>query len=108
MIVNLTPHAVNLVGNDGTATIPPSGRVARVTTTETEVGRVEIDGVTIPIVTTSYGEVTDLPEPDGATRYVVSRVVRAARPDRDDLLVPTQFIRADSGAITGAMALSID
>jgi len=109
MIVNLTPHPVTLVGPDGrSATIEPSGKVTRVAATESEVGKVEVDGVVVPLVTTTYGEVVNLPEPDGATRYIVSRVVRAACPDRDDLLVPTRFVRDDTGAITGAQALSID
>jgi len=108
MIVNLTPHPVFLEGDGGVTTIHPSGKVARVATTETEVGNVEVNGVVVPLVTTTYGQVTDLPEPDGATRYIVSRVVRSACPERDDLLVPTRFTRDQAGNIVAARALSLD
>jgi hypothetical protein len=72
MIVNLTPYAVTLIGERGVFfTIEPSGKVARVST-----------GIKVSEI-----EVVDLPEPDGQTRYVVSRDVVMACPDRDDLMM---------------------
>jgi hypothetical protein len=116
MIVNLTPHPVTLVGDGGLTTILPSGKVARVATTEAEVGNVEVNGVVVPLVTTTYGKVMldsvmadkELPDPAENTWYIVSRVVRSACPDRNDLLVPTRFTRDQAGNIIAAHALSLD
>lgn len=43
-MVNLTPHEIKIVGEDGEvkAIIPPSGRVARVKTEQTEVGKIKV------------------------------------------------------------------
>jgi len=94
MIVNLTPHPITLLGMEGfKGTVQPSGTVAQVATTETEV---EIDGAMVPVV---FAEVVDLPAFDGKTRYIVSPAVKAACPDRDDLLVPWHFVRDTAGAV---------
>jgi len=97
MIVNLTlyPMTVVIDGWMGTIveTIEPSGKVAQITFTETEV---KIDGATVPFV---FTEVVDLPDPDGLTRYIVSPHVKDEYPDRDDLLVPWHVVRDQTGAV---------
>ena len=105
-IVNLTPHALNLVTESGTVTIPPSGTVARVSVTRENVGTVTVEGVAIPLYRTTYGEITDLPEPAPNTLYVVSSVVAAAARDRDDLVIPDDLVRDSEGRITGARGLA--
>jgi len=108
MIVNLTTRPLVLVGKDGTSiTIKPSGRVAQVITKDIEIGTVEIGWLVIPVIRTVVGQVIDLPEPDGKTKYLVRREVQAACPDRNDLLVPTRFLHDETGVTSNeARALS--
>jgi hypothetical protein len=104
MIINLTPHAINILGTvNGDITIPPSGRVARVSA-ETEHAGV-IGG--LPIVRTTYGQATDLPAAESGTWYIVSSIVRAAYPARGDLLTPAELVRDDDGRVIGCRALSV-
>ena len=60
-LVNLTPHEITIVGEDGEVKmrIPPSGKIARVEVLQENDG--EING--IPIVRTSFGAVEGLPAP---------------------------------------------
>lgn len=92
-VINLTPHAI-CVRNDGGTKVYPGAEVpARVLFTQKAVG--QVDGFTVS--KTEYGEVTGLPDQAPDTFYIVSMVVKAAAPNRTDLLCP------DSGrAIRGA------
>ena len=58
-LINLTPHEGNVVTNEGTVTIEPSGEIARVSCKTEEIGF--ING--IPVTGNVYGEVEGLPEP---------------------------------------------
>jgi hypothetical protein len=88
--VNLTPHEISLANEAGEiiTTVPPSGVVARVQTTQETVGA--IDGFSV--VKTSYGQVENLPEPQEGTIYVVSLLVlqalQAAGVSRPDVVGP--------------------
>lgn len=112
-IVNLTPHALNLVVGDRTVTIPPSGTVARVNVTRTVVDTVSVDGVEIPINETVYGEVVGLPDPavlnipelQPDTVYIVSALVAQAA-KRPDVLIPDDLVRDEAGRVIGARALA--
>ena len=106
-IINCTPHDVNIVGEDGSiiATIPASGILPRCQATTQEVGTVGVDGITIPLTASSFGEVTDLPEASDDTLLIVSRVVADAA-KRHDLVVPDQLVRDSSGQVIGARSLS--
>jgi hypothetical protein len=100
-IVNLTPHTLNIVRQDGTVLdIAPSGKVTRVTTTSVVVG--EIDG--IEIRKTDFGQVVDLPDADGSV-FVVSRLVLQAS-GRGDLVAPGDLVRDDKGQPVGCKGLS--
>jgi hypothetical protein len=104
MIINLTPHAINVITTDGeTSSIPPSGKIARVAT-ETEPAGL-IDG--LPVVRTKFGQVTDLPPAEAGIWYIVSGIVRAALPARGDLLTPSGLVRDDEGRVIGCRALSV-
>lgn len=108
-IVNLTPHALNLMpaGPDGpVVTIPPSGQVARCAVTRVQVDTITVDGVTVPINKTQFGAVSDLPDPQPSTVYVVSALVAQAVPDRQDVLIVDDAVRDDQGRIIGAKALA--
>ena len=96
MLTNLTPHAI--VINDCT-TYPPSGEIARVSMTHTQTG--DIDGT--PVYATVYGPVTGLPAPQAGIVFIVSQMVLAASPGRDDLVAPAtghpDVVRNDKGQI---------
>ncbi len=108
-IVNLTPHVLNFMpeGPDGpTVTIPPSGQVARCATSRVQVGTVTVDGITVPVNRTQFGEVTGLPDPQPDTIFVVSAVVAQAVPNRPDVFIVDDAVRDEHGRIIGARALA--
>ena len=84
-IVNLTPHAITLVGEDGSviATFPPSGVVARVATSTEVVGSL----MGAPVKHTIFGEVEGIPAPQEGTVYLVSTLVAQAA-KRSDVVSP--------------------
>lgn len=101
-IVNLTPHAINLIGENGKQrTITPSGNLARVAAKTVIVGN--IDG--IPVTTTEFGEVEGLPEPSENTIYVVSSLVAQRTPERTDVYIPSESVRDENGRIIGCKSL---
>ena len=109
IIVNLTPHVLNLMpaGPDGPiATIPPSGQVARCAVDRVQVDTVTVDGVSVPVNQTQFGTVFDLPDPQPDTIYVVSALVAQAVPDRQDVFIVDDAVRDDQGRIIGARALA--
>jgi len=84
--VNLTPHAINVVG---IGEIPPSGEVARVEFTEREF--MQQGGV--PVIARKFKKVVNLPEAGfpGAPIYIVSSMVLDAmgrRANRGDVVAP--------------------
>lgn len=108
-VVNLTPHEIVLMpeGPDGpTVTIPPSGRVARCDTLQTQLGTVIVDGVSVPVNQTQFGAVDDLPDPQPGVIYVVSELVAHAMPWRDDIFIVDDTVRDEQGRIIGARALA--
>lgn len=94
MIVNLTPHPVNIVNGP---TFPPSGEVARVSSTTEKVG--EIAGVSL--FRTRFGAVEGLPPPSNGDYFIVSRMVASAAREREDLLVPSGLVRDEEGRVIG-------
>jgi hypothetical protein len=108
-IVNLTPHALNLMpgGPAGpTVTIPPSGQVARCAVDRVQVDTVTVNGVSVPVNQTQFGSVSNLPDPQPDTIFVVSALVAQAVPDRQDVFIVDDAIRDDQGRIIGARALA--
>lgn len=103
-IINCTPHALTFVNTVGEVirSIAPSGILPRVSSAVTVVG--DIDG--IPDEVTSYGEVVDLPEKRDDTILVVSAMVAARLPDRDDIRIPGRQVRDAQGRIIGCQSLS--
>lgn len=76
--INLTPHAIHL--NDGRV-FEPSGKVARVTSSYSEI----VDDVCQQV----FGEIFDLPEAKDNVKYIVSGMVLAAlEGQRDDVVAP--------------------
>lgn len=108
-IVNLTPHALNFMpqGPDGpVVTIPPSGQVARCVVNRVQVDTVTVNGITVPVNQTRFGEVSNLPDTRPNTIYVVSALVAKAVPDRQDVFIVDDAVRDDQGCIIGARALA--
>ena len=108
-IINLTPHALNFMpqGPDGpVVTIPPSGIVARCAASRVQVDTVTVDGISIPVNQTRFGEVSDLPDPRPDTIYVVSALVAQAVPERTDVFIVDDTVRDKDGRIIGAKALA--
>lgn len=81
MIVNLTPHAINITG---WGSIPASGQVARVSSTHVCVAHT-VEG--IPVFSAGFGEVVGLPDPKPGTLFLVSGMVAAAA-KRPDVVAP--------------------
>ena len=108
-IINLTPHALFLMPAGPTGpvvTIPPSGLVARCATSRMQVDTVTVDSISVPVNQTRFGEVSDLPDPQPDTIYVVSALVAQAVPDRQDVFIVDDAIRDDQGRIIGCRALA--
>jgi hypothetical protein len=102
-IVNLTPHAVRIIGdNNETLAEYPSQGSARVETRDADTG---ITVGPAPVIAVVFGETTGLPEPDEETIYIVSFIVAKANPHRKDLVVPNtdpkHVVRDASGQILG-------
>lgn len=110
-LLNCTPHKITLmegaVGQEvAFATLPPTGICPRCLTTDKVVGNVVVDGHDVPVMKTTFGEVTDLPEREEGVLLIVSLAVAKARPDRDDLLTVYKTVRDGEGQIIGATALA--
>ena len=108
-IVNLTPHALNLMPAGPTGpvvTIPPSGQVARCATSRVQVDTITVDGIVVPVNQTRFGEVSDLPDPQPDTIFVVSALVAQAVPDRQDVFIVDDAVRDEQGRIIGCRALA--
>jgi len=101
-LINLTPHAIDVLNVDGIVeTIPASGMVCRLTT-RTELVDV-VDG--LRITKTVFGEPSGLPEEKEGTYYLVSQLIKNALPTRSDLLVPAEVLRDNQGKILYCQSL---
>jgi hypothetical protein len=102
--VNLTPHDINIVTDNGIVTIPRSGKVARCNTISSLGGR--IDG--IPLYATRYGDVIDLPPmTQEKILYIVSAMVKQKEYTRNDLVSPGELVRDEKGNVIGCKGLII-
>ena len=102
--VNATPHTLNIVCADGSIReIAPSGILPRLGQTREKTHI--LDGIEVFHV--RLGEIEKLPEEDGETVYIVSRMVLDAAPGRGDLLSPGELVRDSSGKVIGCQGLSL-
>ena len=88
-LLNLTPHTLALRDARGhDYPIPPSGRVARVSSTP-GAGRI-VEGVPVPVhAPHEWGGVVNLPEPEPGVLCIVSGLVAArVPPGRHDVVSP--------------------
>ena len=100
-LLNFTPHYLNIHSNGKVTVVPPSGQVARVTTSYNKVNTV----AGIDVYSCVYGNVDGLPEPQDGKIFVVSGVVKSAVPDRLDVMSPGELIRDSDGKPIGCNGL---
>jgi len=104
-LINLTPHPLNLMGDEGELVIPPSGRIARAREERELIEYLILEGRKIPVYKVRYGEVIDLPPPEPGVIYVVSSITAQAvartDPGRDDVVIPGDPVRDQEGRIIG-------
>jgi hypothetical protein len=102
-LVNLTPHALNFVQDDGGFTVEPSGIVARCV--ENAEPRGEINGV--PVVAKTFGAVENLPAAEDGKAYVVSALAAQAAwaAGRTDVYSVGTPVRNTDGQIVGCRGL---
>ena len=104
MLINLTPHALTLLGAQGqTVYLPASGQVARVSEIREALEEIEA----LPVASVQLGEVEGLPEPQDGVVYVVSALVAGALGGRrSDVVSPGAPVRDAHGSIIGARGLT--
>lgn len=75
------------------------------------VGELEINGISVPMITTVFGEPTDLPAPDPDTYYVVSiitaQAARASGRTTEDLLITSDPVRDAAGKFIGVRKFAL-
>ena len=103
--INLTPHSLRIVADDGfIIDIPPSGDIARCTTEETPVRTIRLRGFESHPVTVSktlFGAPSGVPEQESGKIFLASTIVKeAAR--RDDVLAPGKGVRNEDGQVCAA------
>jgi hypothetical protein len=106
-MLNLTPHPIVIRTDAGDVIIPPSGQVARVSSTETVVpDGTMIDGVPISVARREWGDVQGLP-PEGEP-CIVSALVLGRVPGRKAVYAPDTgptAIRGENGQIEAVIRL---
>lgn len=106
-IINLTPHPINIIDEEGNIIkVFESAGAARATQEDVEIGMLE----GIPIIETTFGKIVDLPEYSQGTYYIVSAITAKAaslsgRSTRD-LLLTGKTVRNSDGQIIGCQALA--
>ena len=107
-IINLTPHPINIIDEEGNIIkVFESAGVARATQEDVEIGTVE----GVPIIKMTFGEPVDLPEPSDRVFYIVSVITanaaRLSGRTTRDLFITGKTVRNDKGQIIGCQALCI-
>lgn len=100
-IVNMTPHAVNILHENGRETVFESAGQIRLTSQTVR----DADIAGIPTSRTKFGEAVGLPPQTDNVFFIVSQLVKSALPERTDLLVPAEVVRDESGRIVGCRSL---
>ncbi len=114
-IVNLTPHAVNLITNDKTHVYPASGNTVRLDSVEQSLCPALTAALGVPVYTApEFTGTTGLPQ-DSNTNIIVSMPVAQYLQQEDCWngavfspdTGPSQAIRNDSGDIIGVRRLVV-
>lgn len=97
-IINLCPHDVVVIQDNGEIIFPKTNIHARLE------AKTERDGFSI-FSKTTFGKVKNLPKPAVGTYYIVSQLIKSALPEREDLCVPAEVVRDMKGNIIGCKSL---
>lgn len=110
-LINLTPHDVTIVADDGSEqalVYPRTGRVARAIE-HRELGHALADNMSVGTMQVRYEGVEDLPDPVPGVGYIVSvlTVMAAQMTGRaiDDLYYPGELVRDIAGQVIGCKTL---
>lgn len=103
--VNLTPHDINLITEQGTITFE-SAVEKEFTARCSEERSLEKDIKGVIINQKNFGEVANLLEPKENRYYLVSNMVISACPNRCDLIAPDEIVRNENGQIVGCRSFS--
>ena len=110
-MLNLTPHAIVILNDEAEEIVSfePSGTIARVATSEKEVGVCNYDGDFVASVIGEKGEVTGLPEDKDVQFLVSGMVLDALGPEYHNVAFAPDTgataIRNDKGHIVGVTRL---
>ena len=106
-IINLTPHDINFVGAtiDGDIVFPSAG-IARAEEITEQLDAIWDGYNRFPVVKKKFGRVSNLPEQQKNTFYIVSVIVANALPERSDLLIVSETVRNEKGQIMGCKSFA--
>lgn len=100
-IINLTPHSITI----GDVTIHGTKTPARC---DTITEPFDLPGCPVPVVRQSFGDVHGLPDPEAGTIYIVSMpVYQAVGRSRNDVFVPGEQIRDETGGVVGCRSIAL-
>ena len=114
IFINATPHAINVIAENGDmVTIPPSGILPRVDTATTKLGTRGDAVHQFPIALRKQGEVVGLPKEEVGSDnvYIVSAMVMSAlRGTRRDVVAPDTGPTAirENGQIVAVLGFVIE
>jgi hypothetical protein len=100
-LINLTPHTIKISGHES---VEPSGYIARVNTQMCQVGNVN----GIPLMVSKTLGMSNLPEPQPDTMFIVAGLVRLHVPNRKDVASPAKLIRNEHGSVVACGALEVN
>ncbi len=104
-LINLTPHALNILTVSGEIVLPPSGGIARLTVSRDPRPAILTDsGEEIPVCSPTMGTISGLPDPEPGTALVVSALVADAA-KRPDVFSPGELVRDADGKPVGCRGL---
>lgn len=110
-VINLTPHEINIVGNEGKVllSVAPSGVIGRADEVRTKHETLSLAGIEVPCVELDFTAANSIPDPVKGTILIVSVLTaQAARRSgrTSDIYFPTDLVRDDRGRIVGARSLA--
>lgn len=109
VLKNLTPHDIHIYDTSGkhcVYVVTAQGNPARCEEIQEDLSKLKLEKIQLSLKCISYGEVTNLPDPQENTFYIVSTLVAQNAINRKDLLVPVDIVRDENGKILGAKSLA--
>ncbi|MFL1379717.1 MULTISPECIES: hypothetical protein [unclassified Nocardiopsis] len=107
---NLTPHVVTVVDDEAKVIgrWPGAEDPARVEAERVPVGHLDDSTCPGPVPLIAERRTrANLPEPKPGVWLIVSSVVGFAHPERDDLLIPSDLVRDNTGVVTACRSFVV-